>query len=385
MSSVVSKDRLNHLLDSVLELLHLMEIDETVEHAVAAARHLTDSSYSAIGIVDTADPHRLSNLITDGLTPKQIARIDTFTTGNELLDEVIKTGKPLVIDDLSSDPRAVEFLKGRPAMNRLLGAPIRLASGNFGAIYVCDRIDGAPYDRSDVEVIEALASAVAAKIQNIELRERLTNKSVTTDRIRIAQDLHDDIIQRLFAVGLQLQSTLRRIADANAVALINQSIEDLDLTIGQIRTTIFDLEITNTETTRGHVLDLTREIANAGRIHSEIRFEGPVDTVVVGQLRTVVLAATRELVTNVVRHARAKQIALTLSVVGNIVTLRVVDDGIGLMPGAGGLGIRNLRSRAQTLNGDLTIVARAIGGTVATVTLPFDLTEPEPYKLDEPR
>lgn len=186
------------------------------------------------------------------------------------------------------------------------------------------------------------------------------------DRERIARDLHDRVIQRLFAAGLGLQAVASSVLDVPMRVRVENAVDEVDEAIRDLRTVIFDLRHRAEERTLRHeVLALADEYARTLGFDPAVRFDGPVDTVVAADLWDHVLAALRETLSNVARHARAQAVEIDLVVDGSELRLLVCDDGVGL-PADGhiaGDGLRNLAHRAQNLGGAARIAPRADGGT----------------------
>ena len=171
---------------------------------------------------------------------------------------------------------------------------------------------------------------------------------VFADRDRIARDLHDQVIQRLFATGLQLQSVLRRSSDPDAQRRVRQAVEDLDETVREIRTAIFDLHATGADeatSLRRLLLDTAAEAAAGCGLVPSVRLAGAIDTLVPPQIGVHALAVVREAVSNAVRHAGAERVTVTVEADDDLL-IDIVDDGIGIDPTAARSGLRNLDERA---------------------------------------
>ena len=198
---------------------------------------------------------------------------------------------------------------------------------------------------------------------------------MTEDRDRIARDLHDSVIQRLFAIGLSLQGTARLVERPEAVMRIAEAIDKLDETIRQLRKAIFDIELTiNKEGLQPKVLDLVHELWPVLNLHPQVSVIGPVDYAVTGQLSEEVLAVLREALTNVGKHAQATKVVVTVTA-GDELRVVVADDGVGVGPAAdrrpGALGLRNMRQRAERLEGGMEIGTSREGGTRLTWHVPL--------------
>jgi len=219
----------------------------------------------------------------------------------------------------------------------------------------------------------ALAGAAAVAIENARLHARLSELVVLEDRERIAKDLHDTVIQRLFATGLSLQGTARLAATPEVATRIQDAVEDLDITVKHIRTVIFGLERAAARGTglRDRVITLTREARGALGFLPDVTFEGAVDTLIDAEVARELLATLREALSNVARHAAATKVEVSV-VAGKDVVLRVRDDGRGLAAdgAGGGLGLRNMATRAEQLDGRFTARAEDSGGTLVEWAVP---------------
>jgi signal transduction histidine kinase len=188
---------------------------------------------------------------------------------------------------------------------------------------------------------------------------------VFADRDRIARDLHDHVIQRLFASGLQLQSTLRRISDASARGRVQQTVDDLDATIREIRTSIFDLHTAGESpgaSLRRKLLDTATKAATGSGIVPAVRINGAVDTLVPPEVGAHAVAVVREAVSNAVRHGRPTGVTLTVEA-GPELVVDVLDDGVGIAPDQARSGLRNLEQRAAECGGELAVLPEPTGGT----------------------
>jgi signal transduction histidine kinase len=222
----------------------------------------------------------------------------------------------------------------------------------------------------------ALAAAAGAAIDNARLHARLQELAVLEDRDRIAMDLHDTVIQQLFAIGLGLQGTARMIHEPEAAQRLQVAVDDLDETIKQIRSTIFALGTrvtTPTTGTRDQVLAVVAEASRSLATEPHVRLEGPIGTALSDEQADDLLAALRELLTNVGRHAGARDVRVAVEATADQVTLTVEDDGVG-PPAAGtptgGRGLVNLMTRARRLGGTFDLRPREGGGSVAVWRIP---------------
>ncbi len=212
--------------------------------------------------------------------------------------------------------------------------------------------------------------AAGIAIENARLHARVQELAVLDDRDRIARDLHDAVIQRLFAVGLSIQGLVRTATSPERAARLSKAVTEIDDVIRQIRATIFELGLSfGEERLRVQVLSLLRELSGVVGFEVPVRFEGPVDAAVPDEVGEHLVVVVREAVTNVGRHAQASAASVLVAVDGGTCTVEVVDNGVGAAAagagrsGEGGLGLPNLRRRAAKLGGDLVVDEAEGGGT----------------------
>lgn len=199
--------------------------------------------------------------------------------------------------------------------------------------------------------------------------------ALVDDRERIARDLHDTVIQRLFAVGLSLQGALARASEPAAAERIELAIDEIDGTIREIRTAIFSLHARRAPTAgpRDDVIATVREASRALGFEPRVRFEGPVDAAMSPTVYEHLLPTLREALSNMTKHAHATRAWVELTTDAASITLQVSDDGVGVPDDivSGGRGLGNIRERAETLGGTCMVRARDGGGTVIEWNVPL--------------
>ena len=260
-------------------------------------------------------------------------------------------------------------------MHSFLGVPVRTREQIFGNLYLAEKKGAAEFSEDDEEIVVALAAAAGVAIDNARLHDRVANFALFEDRERIARDLHDTVIQRLFATGLALQGAAARAGDPEMVDRLQHAVEDLDDTVRHIRTTIFELQRQRIpgRSIRQEVLDLVSEAAEPADIHHVVRFDGPIDLGVPDDIADQLVAVVREAVTNVVKHAGAHTVEVDLVLSEHHLELQVSDDGAGLpeVLRADGNGLRNLRARAERLGGEMLVEPGERAGTVLVWRVPL--------------
>jgi signal transduction histidine kinase len=246
-----------------------------------------------------------------------------------------------------------------------LGIPFRGTAAGPAVSIVSRRAGREPFDDSVAPLAAAFANQATSAL-DMAARQRLARQlDVYEDRDRIARDLHDLVIQRVFAAGLTLQSLLPRVTDPEARRRVQGVVRQLDDTVRDIRTTIFDLHTTDpdhaSDSLRRQVLDIVTETVG-DEVQPTVRMSGAVDSLVTGELASDVAAVVREGVSNVARHSDARHVTVTLDVADDVV-VEVVDDGRGIDGRAARSGLRNLEERAHRRGGEAAVEALPDGGT----------------------
>jgi signal transduction histidine kinase len=363
---------LRKLVDAVLSISADLDLASVLQRIIDAAMDLVDARYGAIGVLDETKSV-LAEFVTAGLDDETYRAIGELPKGHGILGLLIVEPKPLRLPDLREHPESFGFPPHHPAMRSFLGVPIVIRQEVFGNLYLTDKRSGEVFTDVDEELTVALAGAAAVAIENARLHARVGELVLLEDRERIARDLHDTVIQRLFATGLSLQGTSRLAQKPEVAARIQDAVEDLDETVKHIRTVIFGLETSAGRGTgvRQRIMTLTREAGGALGFLPAVDFAGPVDTLVDKRTGDELVATLREALSNVARHARATRVSVEVDCQDEI-TLRVVDNGRGLPaePGDRGLGLRNMASRAEALGGRFDLRPGDDGGAVLEWTVP---------------
>ncbi len=359
----VGSDQLAQLLDAILTIGSVLDLPAMLRRIVQSATELAGAKYGALGVLDEAHT-RLSEFIAVGVQEDVRRAIGEPPEGHGILGLLIVDAKPVRLPDLSQHPDSYGFPPNHPAMTSFLGVPIRVRDEVFGNLYLTDKIGADQFTAVDEELVTGLAAAAGVAIENARLHTRLHEIGVLEDRERIARDLHDTVIQRLFATGLSLQGSIHLITtdgDA-AVARIESAVDELDLTVKHIRSAIFGLEASRPSKagTRSQIMALIREASRALGFEPTVFFDGPVDSALDAESTAALLATLREGLSNVARHAQAAHAEVAVIAAG-LVTLRVHDDGVGPPPSGSpiGNGLRNMAARAAALGGTMELRAAA--------------------------
>jgi signal transduction histidine kinase len=274
--------------------------------------------------------------------------------------QVLATGKPVTISDYSADPRSAEAardLMGHigPKMIFPLGAP-----GNvLGVLSVGRRRGGPPFEPATNDVIASFAAQAGVALELAARRSDAERLSLFEDRDRIARDLHDLVIQRLYATGMSLEGTVAMIAVPEVASRLRNAVDAMDETIKDIRATIFALQARAEDPAarlRTEIVDTVDEMAVMLGFAPSLRLGQGLDGPVNPEAAEYLVNALREALSNAARHARATAIDVSVEVdqAGQLV-LRVTDDGTGIPADVHRSGLRNLAQRAGSLGGVLEL------------------------------
>ncbi|MGW2108582.1 sensor histidine kinase [Streptomyces sp. NPDC001948] len=322
-------------------------------------------------------PERLTVAVAHGRDSERVTGLSVPARGS-LAGLAARTGTPVHCADVRTDPRAHPFGDGaEDGLGPVVTVPLRVDAETRGALRLGRPVDRPPFDDTEVALVSGFADQAAIALELARRRAESEELAVMHDRDRIARDLHDLAIQRLFATGMTLQSTTRAIADRpDAAERVSRAVDDLDTTIRIIRSTIFDLRTADGPGRGGlrhRMAETTRTAARALGFRPSLRIDGPVDTTVPDEVAEHVVAVAAEAVSNASRHARATRIGIVLSA-DDAVTLTVTDNGIGIRDGVTTTagtgtaaerpgGLTNMRTRAELCGGTLSVERPTDGGT----------------------
>ncbi len=377
---ITDVERLHNLLDAVLLIGSDLSLPAVLQRIVDCSRTLVGARYAALSVLDE-QKYTIDEFLTSGMDAETIQAIGHLPEGLGVLGLLVVDPHPIRLREIGRHPDSHGFPPNHPPMHSFLGVPVHVRGQVFGNLYLTEKMDADEFTADDESLVTALALSAGVAIENARLHARVSELVLVEDHERIARDLHDTVIQRLFAIGLALQGTSRLVISPDVQKRIQDSVDDLDTTIRQIRSTIFALEQDEADRRglRSGVLAVAKEVSEPLGRDPRIRFSGPIDTEVDPAVADHLLATLREALTNVVRHAEAHSVEIAIDLVGGMVTLRVTDDGIGLNShhSAEGHGLRNMRNRAEALGGTFSTEVPPGGGTTLIWRAPARIEEEE--------
>lgn len=348
-----------------------LSVHQVLEVIVSSSRRLVGADYAAIGIPD--DEGGFAEFITDGIGEEQRLKIGPLPRQHGMLAAILTETEPIRLDDLRRDPRFRWWPKAHPTMAALLGVPIRDGETTLGIVVLTNDLGRPGFTEAHTELIELLASHAAIAITNARLYERSRELTVVEERNRLARELHDAVMQRLFSLRLSARAACKLLPDDPAAAsgrieevehLAAEAIAELRAVIVELRPA--DLDVHGlVETLRRHVTLLDR--LHDTNVHFELR--SPVDLSRDGEVE--VLRLVQEALGNAFRHAKARNVFLTVE----SERITVADDGLGFdadEAATRGLGLLSMRERARALGGGLDLKTAPGQGTVVTLLLDND-------------
>jgi signal transduction histidine kinase len=363
---------------AVRGIASLTTVDEALQVIVDRVRPLVGAQYAALGINDL-DGH-IDRFITSGMDDATRRAIGPLPEGHGLLGLIIRENRSFRIPDVNSDPHRYGFPAHHPPMISFLGVPITVKAISVGRLYLTNKIGADEFSQDDQALVETFALHAGIAMENARLHEQLQRLAVIDERERISKDLHDGIIQNLYAVGLSLEDVpeLMEADQADAEARVERAIDSIHLAIQDIRNFIFGL--------RPELLEgasLVDEYRHNTMIDLELHLpDRPPEpsAEVTGNL----LAMVSESLSNLARHSRASRATVELLSErgGDAFQLRIGDNGIGFDPARvgklGHQGLANTRERASRIGAAVEIESASGHGTQVTIIVGPDPIQRRP-------
>jgi signal transduction histidine kinase len=343
---------------------------EVFELMTRRARQVTQADTA--GVAMWADDGE--NLVVEAADGAYAAELPglRFSVDGSLPGQVLRTGRPVSLDNAHDDPSLAAALGSIP-MGPTLIVPLGAGESVRGVLGVAMGPGSSPFPEATGRMLLAFAEQSAIVLELAERRRDAERLTMLEDRDRIAKDLHDLVIQRLFATGITLSGAARLTTRPEVASRIQHTINDLDDTIRQIRSTIFALQTPPGERLAGlrsQILAVVRGAEESLGFAPAVSLEGLLDTAVPDDVADQLLAVLGEALSNVTRHAHASKVVITVEARHELL-LRVADDGVGIEPGGRRGGLRNMIERAAALGGECTIGRRDGGGTVVEWRVPL--------------
>ena len=371
----LQRERWREASQQVTAALLIGEDSNTTLHTIAErAREVARASVGAVALPSEANPGTLVFEVVASPDPEhQRVAGTTVPTEGTASGAAFTSGQPVVVRQYGGFVVAQQAGSSRslPAtvkdLDSAVAAPLIVGAETIGVLLVAKFRDKVPFADNEVELVRDFAAHAALAVEFARAEDDRRRLAVFQDRDRIARDLHDLVIQRLFAIGLGLEGLGRMTEQPEIAEKVTGFVRDLDRTIRDVRNSIFSLhEPAEAHGVRSDLLRLAQDSTSMLGFEPRVSFDGPLDSAVMGPVRSDLIASVREALSNVSRHADASAVSVEVTVDrgGRHLTLTVIDDGVGLpeeLPG--GTGLANLRRRAERWHGTLLVWPRSAGGT----------------------
>jgi signal transduction histidine kinase len=360
--------RLTPLIEEAASVGGTDELGKLLRALVAEAKAATGARYAALGVV--GDHGVLSEFLYDGMTHEQAQSIGHPPIGRGVLGTLVHSDKPLILTEITDHPDSVGFPEHHPEMHTFLGVPVTAGGESFGNLYLTEKEGG--FTNDDVIAVVALSHIAGMAIQNARMQTRLRKVAVVEDRQRIARDLHDSVIQDLFAVGLGLQSIVSRLDDEQMAERVNEAIDTLDSSVAALRRYIFELK-----DSRPPATDLDQRlqdvVARMGAVYPA-RVELEIEDIEEGPWVDDVVLLVTEALSNALRHSHADEVRVLVTRDQSHLQIEVSDEGSGFegTEVGRGLGLASMRARAESHGGSAQVESEPGKGTRVRVRLPIE-------------
>jgi signal transduction histidine kinase len=374
-----SAEELRALTAAGMALTADLSLDDLLQKLVEVAVVQIDARYGALSVLDSDD--RIQKFLTVGISEEERARVGSPPSGHGLLGVLLREGAGLRLDDMAADPRSVGFPPHHPPMKTLLGVPVRARGRIIGNLYLSGKANREPFTDRDEEMVRFLATQAAVAVENADLQEetRLRAESLTRleERDRIAMDLHDGVIQTVYAVALHLEDIAERLP-ASAESMrpeVERAMSDLDRVIQEIRGYIFDLRprVSHVGDLPSALRQLIDNVRVNALINAELEIREPFTAVESDAEALAIFHIAQEALNNVMKHSRADRVRVSLIDSQEIVELKIADDGVGFDRSAESdhkQGFRNMRDRARSVGAEFTCRSKVGEGARIVVRLP---------------
>ncbi len=367
---------LNAVDEAARAIAGVLDLESALQLIVERVRGLVGARYAALGIVGADD--RIQRFITSGMSHEQREAIGPLPRGRGLLGLIIRKELSYRIPNIAAHPDSSGFPANHPPMTSFLGVPVTSRGRSVGNFYLTDKQGASEFTPDDQRLVELFALHAGIAIDNARLHQQAADFAIVQERDRIGRDLHDGIIQSLYAVSLSLEDVPDMMVSSpgEAEGRVDAAIDSLQASIRELRNFIYGLR---PETFDG--ADVPAGIAALGeqfRYNTLIEIDIDVDPAVTKDLSpehgAEILQLVREALSNTARHAKARHLVVTLRREPDGPTLVIADDGVGFDASgpvaAGHQGLANMNARATAIGATLRVESAAGEGTRIIAMLP---------------
>ncbi|WP_277669137.1 sensor histidine kinase [Saccharomonospora viridis] len=352
------------------ELLGGASVADTLDLVVRRACELLEAEAACILLPSDKTAETLAVTASAGGRRDRLATLTVELGEDSAFSTTVRQQRPRLFPELSLALPAVASAGFGPAAV----APLTHTTSTEGALLVARATGAAAFTAERLPMLTSLADQAAVALGFAEEQHNQRLAELFDERDRIAQGLHDHVIRRLFAIAMHLQGTLRRIDDRNVRSRVEHVVDQLDATVREIRTSVFDLHTTDTQgerSLRRRLLDIVEELTADSGPTPTVRLSGPLDTHVPSRVGEHAEAVLREALSNALRHSGSRAIRIAVEVDRGRLSVDVADDGVGMPKNVRRSGLENLARRARQCGGEFIVADEPGGGTHVTWRVPL--------------
>lgn len=367
---------LNAVDEAARAIAGLLDLEEALQLIVERVRTLVGARYAALGIVGQGD--RIERFITSGMPLHEREAIGPLPRGRGLLGLIIREERSYRIPDIAAHPDSSGFPPNHPPMTSFLGVPVTSRGRSVGNFYLTDKSGAIEFTPEDQRLVEVFALHAAIAIENARLHQQVADFAIVAERDRIGRDLHDGIIQSLYAVSLSLEDVpeIMVSSPSEAEGRVDAAIDSLQASIRELRNFIYGLrpETLDGSDVAAGIATLTEQFGHNTLIEVELDVDAEAGRELSTEHGAELLKLVREALSNAARHSKASRLIVTLGRTDGHLTLAVADDGIGFDTAApvaaGHDGLGNMQARAEATGATMVVKSGAGRGTRIIVEWP---------------
>ena len=376
-------EQLRALHEAALALTTELDLSSVLQKVVDLARELANARYGALGVL--GESGAIEQFITSGLDTSTRENIGSPPHGRGILGAISDGGQSLLVKNIPEDPRSVGFPKNHPQMTTLMGVPIRSKGQIIGNLYLVDKLPGSGDERKQLEfnhrdqqILEMFATQAAIAIENAQLYRQTQQLAVLQERERFGMDLHDGIIQSIYAIGLMLETTQHQIETIapDAEKGISHAIHGLNDVIRDIRNYILDLRPQRFQgrDLQAGIEELARDLRANSFLEVQFSANGFDQSGISPENTVEILHVVQEALANIRKHARATAVKIALDRDRDALFVTVEDNGAGMdlekASQSLGNGLHNMRERTRNLDGRIDFRSSPETGTKIVLRIP---------------
>ncbi|MEM7334663.1 MAG: GAF domain-containing sensor histidine kinase [Chloroflexota bacterium] len=376
-SARLNYQALHALNEAALAITGDLSLEKTLQQIVDVTRELVSAEYAALGIPNVE--YQLEAFIYSGVEAAVAKKMGQLPQGKGVLGAIIREKRPFRLRHIAEHPKSVGFPPYHPQMESFLGVPIVAGDTVYGNLYLTNKMNADEFSAEDEAMVQMLAAHAAIAIQNARLYAEVERLAVLEERNRIGMDLHDGVIQSIYAVGLTLESARLSLPEElqETGGLLETAVSQLNRSIQDIRNFIMDLR---PRRFRGNLKEGIAQLVREFQANTMIPVETSIDEQLeVNQLLSkaagqTLFLSTQEALANIARHAQATQVNVKLLLEIEWVNLIIEDNGRGFDTKQKsqklGHGLSNMETRAQEQGGRFQLSSEPGFGTKISISLP---------------